>query len=137
MKDFNEEDAKKELENGYEKAKKILEDNDKMEKFLQKLEKKLEIIPVAGGTLSMIPTMISLIKNYVNKEYNDIPLGTIIAIISALLYWLSPADVIPDVIPVVGYIDDALVVGTCLKLIGDDVEEYRKWRESNNKKLDI
>jgi len=131
--EFNEEDAKKELENGYKKAEKLLENEEKMERFLQKLEKKLKLIPLAGDTLSMVPILVSLVRNYVKKEYKDIPLGTIIAIISALIYWLSPVDVIPDVFPGVGYVDDAMVIAACLKLVKSDVDEYQKWREENNK----
>lgn len=35
----------------------------------------------------------------------------------ALLYWLSPIDLIPDFIPIVGYIDDMLVGLFCLMKI--------------------
>ena len=133
MEQFNEENAKKELEKGYKKAEKILENKEKMERFLQKLEQKLKLIPVAGDTLSMVPILVSLIRSYVKKEYKDIPIGTIVAIVSALLYWLSPVDVIPDVFPGVGYVDDAMVIATCLKLVKSDVDEYQKWRNENNK----
>ena len=133
MEKFNEEDAKKQLEKGYGEAEKILEDKDKMEEFLQKLEKKLQTIPLAGESLSTIPTLIYLIKRDIQKEYTEIPLGTIIAVISALLYWVSPIDILPDAIPGVGYIDDAFVLAACLKLVGNDIEEYKKWRDENGK----
>jgi len=133
MKDFNEEDAKEELEKGYSKAKTILEDKDKTERFLQRLENKLKMIPAAGNVLSMIPTLISLVRSYSKGEYKDIPLGTIVAIVSALIYWLSPVDAIPDIIPGFGYIDDMAVIGVCLKLVKSDVDEYQKWREENKK----
>ena len=84
MKNISEEEAKKELEKGYENAEKILKNQDKMEEFLQKAEKKLKKMPIAGDTLAMIPTMISLIKSYIKKEYKDIPMRTIIAVMSAL-----------------------------------------------------
>lgn len=128
MKEINEERAQKELEKGYENAAELLNNKDKMEEFLQNLEKKLEVIPVTGGTLSMIPTMISLIKSYIKKEYTNIPIGTIIAIISALAYFLSPVDFIPDALPGVGLVDDATVIAVCLKLVKSDLEDYKKWR---------
>ncbi len=136
MEKFKSKDAKKELENGYEKAEKLLEDDQKMERFLQRLEKKLKIIPVGGETLSMIPTMVSLLRSYVKKEYNDVPIGSVIAIVSALAYWLTPGDAIPDLIPGVGFVDDAAVTAVCLKLVGSDIKEYQKWRENNNKVLE-
>ena len=81
--------------------------------------------------------MISLVRSYIKKEYTDIPIGTIIAVISAVAYIVSPIDVIPDVIPGVGYLDDAAVVVACLALVGADVTEYVKWRDENNKTIDL
>lgn len=133
MKEFNEEKAKQELEVRYAKAEKLLNDEDKMEKFLKRLEDKLKKVPVAGNVLAIIPTLISLLRSFIKKEYTEVPLGTIISIIGALIYFLSPIDAIPDVIPGAGYLDDAGVLGVCLKLINDDLEEYRKWREDKSK----
>jgi len=47
-------------------------------------------------------------------------------IIFALGYFISPIDLIPDVIPVVGYVDDVLVVLWVLHNIHEEVVEYRK-----------
>ena len=135
-KKMSEEQAIKELEKGYQKAEELLNETEKLENFLQKLEKKLKIIPKVGNTLAMVPTMISLIRKYVKKEYTEIPLGTIIAVISALIYVFTPIDFVPDAIPGAGYIDDALVISACLKLISSDIEDYQKWRKENNKDLD-
>ena len=136
MDEFNKEDAKYELKKNYKKAEKLLENNDKMEKFLQRLEKKLKLIPALGNTLSYIPTMISLVRSYIKKEYSNIPLGSIIAIVSCLIYFLTPIDVIPDAVAGVGYVDDGLVIAACIKLVGSDVKEYQSWREENNKNIE-
>ena len=50
-------------------------------------------------------------------------------IIFALLYFICPADIIPDAIPVAGYLDDALVVAWVLHLISEEVATYRKLRQ--------
>lgn len=136
-KEFDMARAEKELENNYGEAKKLLEDESKMERFLQRLEKKLRVIPYAGDKLANIPIMASLLRSYVKKEYQDIPIGSIIAILSALIYFVSPIDIIPDSIPIIGYFDDAAVVAACWKLVETDVEEYIKWRKENNKELDV
>lgn len=130
------ETAQASLEAGYSKAEEMLKDKDKMERFLQRLEKKLKVIPIAGEKLADVPIMVSLVRSYVKKEYTDIPIGTIIAIISALIYFLSPIDLVPDSIPVLGYFDDAAVVAACWKLVDSDVTEYVKWREENGKVID-
>lgn len=125
--------AQEELEKGFSEAEKMLADEDKMERFLQRLEKKLKVIPLAGDKLACVPIMASLIRNYVKKEYTDIPIGSVIAILSALIYFVSPIDIIPDSIPVLGYFDDAAVVAACWKLVESDVNEYTKWREESGK----
>ncbi len=134
---FGGKEALIELEKGYDEAKEVLNNSDKMERFLQRLERKLKIIPLAGEKLAAVPVMASLIKSYVKKEYTDVPIGTIIAVISALTYVISPIDLIPDSIPVLGYFDDAAVVAACWKLVESDIEEYTQWREKNNKVLDV
>ena len=132
-KNFDENDGFRELGKGFGQAEKILEDEDKLEKFLDKLERKLKKVPVGGDILSMLPVMISMLRSYFKKEYKDIPIGTMIALISALLYWVTPIDVLPDALPVVGYVDDAAVIAACLKLINDDLKDYTEWKEKNKK----
>jgi len=130
---FDEQKAKEELEKGYEPAEKLLNDQDKIERFLQRLEKKLKVIPVAGDRLANIPIMASLLRSFVKKDYTDVPIGTIIAVTSALIYFVSPVDFIPDSIPVLGYFDDAAVIAFCWKFVESDVKEYAKWREDSGK----
>lgn len=135
MKKKSNEQTKLIYEKGKEHAKTLLEEPDKLEIVLQKVEKKLKVIPIVGETFSIVPAMISLVRSYIKKEYTEVPLGTILGIISALVYILSPIDLVPD-IPgsPVGYLDDAAIIILCLKAgAKDDIEDYQKWKEENNK----
>lgn len=132
---FTEQQAEEQLKNNYTKAEEMLKDADKIERFLQRLEKKLKVIPLAGKKLSEVPIMASLVVNYVKKEYQDVPIGTIIAVLSALIYFVSPIDLVPDSIPAIGYFDDAAVVAACWKLVESDIDEYLKWRKEHIKEL--
>jgi len=135
--EFTEQQAADGLEQGYEEAGELLKDQDKIERFLQRLERKLNSIPLVGDKLSYAPVMASLLRCYVKKEYTDIPLGSIIAITSALLYFVSPIDIIPDSVPVIGYLDDAAVLVACWRLVGSDVEEYINWRKKSGLEIDF
>lgn len=131
---MTEEQAKKELEKGRKQAEEMLNNPDELEKFLQRLENKLKVIPMIGSTFAIVPAMISLVRSYVKKEYTKVPLGSIVGIISALIYILSPIDFFPDVVGPLGYLDDAAVLIVCLKAgAEDDIKEYQRWREKNNK----
>ena len=51
---------------------------------------------------------------------------TKMVLIIALLYILSPIDLIPDAIPLLGMVDDVLVAGYALRLAAAELERYRK-----------
>lgn len=126
-----EEKAREVLDHHTGEAKEILNDPDRVEKYLQELEKKLERIPGVGDWLADVPAVISLIRSYIRKEYRSVPVSSIIAGLSAIIYVLSPVDLIPDGIPGVGMLDDAAVFVACWKMIHDDVDKYQEWRKQN------
>ena len=47
----------------------------------------------------------------------------------ALLYFITPIDIVPDIIPMVGFLDDAGVIAAAISLYAGDIEGYKK--ESN------
>jgi uncharacterized membrane protein YkvA (DUF1232 family) len=112
-----------------------LQDEDKMERFLERLERKLSKIPVVGSHFASVPMLISLVRSYIKKEYTDIPMGSLLAIVGGLIYFLSPFDLIPDNIPGVGMLDDGVVIAGVLKLVHDDVDEYEDWQRKNGKRI--
>lgn len=55
--------------------------------------------------------------------------STIYAIIACSVYVFSPIDLIPDFIPVIGYMDDAAVVAYTCKALKTEIREYRDWKK--------
>jgi len=78
-----------------------------------------------------IVDMWNMLQDYRRGKY-DLPWKTIAAIVAALLYFISPIDLLPDFIPVIGYLDDATVIGFALKMIHDDLENYRQYKKGGN-----
>ena len=134
-KQLSEEQIQKAIDLNKDEAETLLQDADKMERFLQRLEQKLKNIPKIGDKLADVPILVSLVRSYVKKEYTDLPIGTIIGIVAVLIYFVNPFDIIPDSVPVIGYFDDVAVVAFAIKMAHDDVEEYKKWKEENGKKI--
>ena len=65
-----------------------------------------------------------------NKKY-PVPKKTVLVITVALLYLISPVDILPDVIPLLGFADDVAVLAFAFGLIKDDLENYSAWKMSN------
>ena len=76
--------------------------------------------------------MLRLIRAYYTGAYREIPWQSLVLIIIAVIYFVSPIDLIPDWIPVIGLIDDAFVVGLVLKSVKDDLDAFMEWETSNN-----
>ncbi|HFR3977647.1 TPA: YkvA family protein [Streptococcus suis] len=125
---FSKAEANEAIKKNYRKAEKILQNKDDFEHFLQSVEKKLHHVPVIGSDLAVVPAMISLVRHFAEGRYRHVPIGTILAIVSSLIYFVSPVDVIPEVLPVVGLVDDALVIKVCLEMVKSDLEIYDEWR---------
>ena len=124
---ITEEQATEELKKG---AEKITEDD--LRKVLDKesdIEEKFSNNSSLKKFMNDVKLFFSLIQDYINGNYREIPWYSITAIVAALLYVLSPIDIIPDFIPFVGYVDDAFVVAACLKIVQADLDDYRAWKE--------
>lgn len=65
-------------------------------------------------------------SDYLSGRYTRIPLTSIWALIFALLYVAGPFDLLPDVIPGMGWLDDAFVVGLVFAAISRDLCRYCK-----------
>ena len=75
--------------------------------------------------------LLALVKDYRTGVYRNILYGTVAAVVFALIYVFNPFDLVPDVLPIVGEIDDAAVVAACLALIEGDLHKYRDWKVSH------
>ncbi|HEL1616873.1 TPA: DUF1232 domain-containing protein [Streptococcus suis] len=114
-------------------AAQLLADSDKMEEFLQGVELKLKKVPLAGENLAVVPGMISLIRSYIKRDYQEVPKGVLLATVGALIYFFSPVDALPDFILGAGLLDDVFVLNACLKLIKTDVDDFRNCQASQRK----
>jgi uncharacterized membrane protein YkvA (DUF1232 family) len=74
--------------------------------------------------------MIRLIHAYHQREYRDISSQNLRIIVAAIIYFVSPFDVIPDWVPVFGHIDDAFVVRLALKSVRGDLDTFMAWETS-------
>lgn len=113
-----------------EEAKELLREPDRLEAYLLKAEEKLKNMERVDVGFENVPIMISMIRAYVKREYTEVPLMTIVGILAAVIYIVLPTDLIPDSIPYVGYLDDALVMAFTMKLVAADVQIYRDWRDA-------
>ncbi|MDD3588587.1 MAG: YkvA family protein [Thermoguttaceae bacterium] len=74
-----------------------------------------------------------LLKDYRVGRYKA-PWKLIAAAGFAAIYLISPIDLIPDFIPVLGFADDLSVFLFVLKVFQAEIEQYRQWKD---KEIDV
>ena len=72
--------------------------------------------------------LMALLKDFRAGNYRNALYGTIAAAAFALIYVFNPFDIIPDVLPIIGAVDDASVIAACLMFIERDLFKYRDWK---------
>ena len=109
-------------------AEKILNDASKAEELVRKINSKLNNIPIVGEYFADVPTLCLMLGDYVTGAYREVPFATMVGIVVALVYFLSPIVLIPDVLPVIGLTDDAAVIGFAVLAAHNDISSYKEWK---------
>lgn len=80
-----------------------------------------------GETWRDAQTLFCMLKDYKAKKYTAVPWKMIAAIVFAITYFLWPFDIIPDVLPLVGWSDDIGIFGIVLYSFKAEITAYRRW----------
>jgi len=116
----------------------ILKDKEKASNTIQDaLGKAVSNRGNLEGVWEKILLLLGVAKDYVNGDYTEIPKRSIIAIVGGLIYFLSPVDIVPDFIPVLGLIDDVFVLNLVYKQVVKDLERYKAWKEDQQDNLNL
>ena len=101
--------------------------------LLNKASGKLEPLksaPLLGDSVADVQDVVSMLNDYYHGRYKKLPFAVLAGSLAIVAYLISPIDLIPDGVPVLGFIDDALIINLVLELCVDtELKRYRKWRE--------
>ena len=78
-------------------------------------------------TTTSLESMYRLLLAFWNGSYREIPWKSLVLIVVAIIYFVNPFDLIPDVIPILGYVDDAAIIGVVLAQIQVDLDDFLDW----------
>ena len=99
----------------------------KVKKFTSSIIKAVDSTPQLVTYKGDIKTFCSMIMDWAKGDYRHISKRTGIIVGICMVYVLSPFDLIPGFIPIVGQIDDVAVILFMLKILKKAVGFYRIW----------
>ena len=79
------------------------------------------------GFLHNLQTLSRMLRAYIKGEYKVVPWSTVLKITTALIYFVSPLDFIPDILPILGFTDDIAVVLWVISSCTADIKRFQEW----------
>ncbi|MBS7689929.1 DUF1232 domain-containing protein [Pseudomonas lalucatii] len=87
-----------------------------------------------GWRLAALQEDLRLLQNlclaWWRGEYRAIGGEALLAVVAALLYFVTPLDALPDWLVGVGFIDDLAVLAWVLRTWSSELDAFRAWREA-------
>ena len=93
----------------------------------KKASQKNDVGTLAHEAWETLQTMFRLIKASMAGEYTGVPGTTLAAAVAVLIYFLSPIDLIPDFIPVLGLLDDVALVAWFSMTLKHELDRFHEW----------
>lgn len=84
-------------------------------------------IPDSGNNRGTIELFFEMIGDYRKNKYKLISESTIITFILSIVYVISPIDIIPDGIGIVGLLDDMAVIAFAIRSCYEELCAYKLW----------
>jgi len=120
----------KTLDQAKEKAEEFIHSKDKVVELLSqsttKAKRNYEFLLEPWESLQIL---LRMVRSWLGGRYSP-PIVTVLGGIAALVYFVDPLDMIPDTVPVLGYLDDTAVITALVRMNLTAVSKFRNWEAS-------
>lgn len=118
------------------RADKIFNNNERLLNLLKASSEKLKDINLnkvkESKFIDRIKVIGRMVRAYKSGQYRDIQLQNILLMVAALLYFVTPIDLIPDFIPITGFVDDFTVVVWVYSRLKEEVDKFVLWEKQTS-----
>ena len=82
---------------------------------------------MADGFVENVKRLVRLIQSYAAGEYRGLDRSNMILVVAAILYFLSPIDIIPDFIPMIGLLDDITLITWVITTLDTELDKFEAY----------
>lgn len=94
--------------------------------LLARLRRRTRVLGQMGRALRLF---LPMTRDVLLRRYRPVPWGAFLWMLAALAYLVSPLDLIPDMLVLLGLVDDVVIVGWLLTRVDRRLADYRAWRD--------
>ncbi|WP_214847598.1 YkvA family protein [Exiguobacterium sp. s193] len=131
--DLSNEKLKQQQDQYAEEAKDYIDRPKKTKSILKRANNSIQKNSSLSLVFSPVRLFIDMVRSYQSGEYRDIRRTTILKVIGALIYLVSPIDLIPDFILGFGFADDIAIILFVTKTIFEELTRYSDWQDEQQK----
>jgi uncharacterized membrane protein YkvA (DUF1232 family) len=119
------------FESAKQRATNLIKDNDNFKQLFNNAGDKLaelNIRKLKSTTFAKrISVIMRMIRAYAKGAYRDVQTQNIVLMVAAVIYFVTPLDLIPDFIPITGFIDDFTVVLWVYNRVQLEIDKFEAW----------
>lgn len=82
---------------------------------------------VLSAVWSDLRTMMRMVLRWVDRSYRRVSWTPLLLVVGALIYFVTPVDVVPDALGAIGFVDDVTVITTVVRRIRGELDRFRNW----------
>ncbi len=78
---------------------------------------------------SDLQTFVALLRAWMAGDYRGVATTSVVTVLAAVLYVVTPTDAIPDIVPLGGFVDDAALLSLVASRLSTEIEDFRAWQD--------
>lgn len=115
-------------------ARRMVQDKDQLSNLIKKATRKASDV---GGQqknqiLEEVKLFVRMVRSYIKGQYPYLSPWTLLMVVFGLVYFVMPVDMIPDLLPAMGFTDDLAVLLMIFKRFSTDIDRFRQWEQSQH-----
>ena len=116
-------------------AAEYIQDPDEFNRVIKEGQEKLasSALKARDSVYEGLDIMLRMLSAYAKGEYRAIPWRTLLIVTAAVIYFVSPLDFLPDLLPAIGFADDVAIIVWTFGQIKHDVDQFLAWEQAQQK----
>lgn len=79
--------------------------------------------------INLVKNLFNYIRDAISGRYDSYSKANLLMALAGLVYLIAPVDIVPDFIPIAGWLDDITVLKFVLDRLSSELKQYAEWHK--------